>query len=180
MQAATSSPAGSTAGLDSKVTATPGLTSALIDGEVDVPADKDRRDKDVLAAADAGMTAFTTTRSGDTPVFTNVQESFGGASHKPATHVPVNQANVAKPDNQGMKYTFNTWGAGTNYVEVSGTAKTGYRAKASSSEVASILESQLPVDGGISLRIEAPDADPDQALAVLGSTDSEKKDQAEE
>ena len=149
-------------------------------GAGDAAADKKDRDKESPVASDAGMAALTTASPNDSPLFTQVQEAFGGAPHKPATHAPSSPPGGQKSDNQGITYTFNSFGAGNHSVQIAGTSQTGYTAKPSNRAVASLLESKLPTDGSLSLRIDAADADPDNKLAVAGATDSEKKDQAEQ
>lgn len=157
-----------------------GPETIKMDGAMDALMDNKKHGKDDLSASDAGGAGVTMASPTDTPLFTKTQEAFGGAAHKPATQAAHDQAAGKKSDNQGIKYTFNTWGGGNNFVEITGTAEKGYQAKASSSEVASILEAKLPTDGGLSLRIDAPDADQNKLQAVLGSTDSEQQDHAEE
>jgi len=100
-----------------------------------------------------------------------IQQQFASPEVIPNTHPQqfgsdlkrsAEQARAAmaaqKGSIEGVKYSFNSWGAGDNSVQITGSSRSGYKAQASNGDVAAILGNHLSEDNSLGLTIESTTA----------------------
>ena len=81
-------------------------------------------------------------------------QQFGGDLKRSAEQARAAMA-AQKGSIEGVKYSFNSWGAGDYSVQITGSSRSGYKAQASNGEVAGILGKHLSEDNSLGLTIES-------------------------